>query len=56
MVENTNVSSATEACSEKKKTYSRPMIVEIGATKKIVQSYYVYNPNDAYQGYYTYRS
>jgi hypothetical protein len=56
MVENANVSLVTEACLEKKKPYSRPMMVEIGTTNNIVQGYYVYNPNDAYQGYYTYRS
>lgn len=56
MVENANVSLATEACLEKKKPYSRPMMVEIGTTKNIVQGYYIQNPNDAYQGYYTYRT
>jgi hypothetical protein len=56
MVENTDVSLATEACLEKKKQYSRPKLVEIGTTKNIVQGYYQYNPNDAYQGYYIWRS
>jgi hypothetical protein len=52
MIENANVSLATEACLEKKKPYSRPMMVEIGTTKNIVQGMYLANPNDAYQGYY----
>lgn len=56
MVENANVSLTTEACLEKKKPYTRPMMVEIGTTKNIVQGYYIQNPNDAYQGYYIYRS
>jgi hypothetical protein len=51
MVENANVSLATEACLEKKKPYSRPMMVEIGTTKNIVQSYGCIGPIDAYQGY-----
>jgi hypothetical protein len=40
----------------KKKPYTRPMLVEIGATKDVVQSYYPPNPNDGYQRYYTYRT
>jgi hypothetical protein len=40
----------------KKKPYTRPVLVEIGATKDVVQSYYPYNPNDAYARYYVYRS
>jgi hypothetical protein len=54
MVENANVPLATEACLEKKKPYSRPMMVEIGTTKNIVQSLYANGPNDGYQGYNTY--
>lgn len=45
-----------EDSASKKKPYTRPVLVEIGATKDVVQSYYPYNPNDAYARYYVYRS
>ena len=40
-----------------KKQYTRPMMVEIGRTKDIVQSYYPYNySEDGYSRYYVYKS
>jgi hypothetical protein len=46
----------SEDGASKQKPYTRPLVVEIGPTKDIVQSYYVPNPNDAYARYYTYRT
>jgi len=56
MIDLAKAARANEDSPVKEKPYKSPMMVEIGKTSDIVQSYYVYNPNDGYQGYYTYRS
>jgi hypothetical protein len=57
MFDETNVSQGnSEESADKKRSYTRPMLIKIGTTKDIVQSYYVYNPNDGYARYYVWRS
>ena len=46
--------SADDTNTPAKKSYAPPMIVEIGKTADIVQSYYQYNISDGYARYYAY--